>query len=411
MTKTTVAASTGVGSPHEVSALIKSAKGEGLPYRQIFDAIARTLPCAQVVIVSTLPRGGLQIVQPSNCPEVLVKGYNRELHIEDRLTWQAILKAKALRGAVAWGSQGAFESSVYFEGLLKPAGLQFVAAAPLKDPVLSGYPGAIHAYRKTGDAPFTDADLAQLEAIARKIDQAIEEVRESRLASVKEVTPWSHFPATRQYAFDAKGKQLLPQWGDALDQRLIQQMAQHAQHRLQTLNGDVVPADRLQLPDSRGDLWVFRSVTFKTYPALAEGPIVFFCLQPEAWEWEGVRVSDLQADPEMSRLIPSVKFMHEEFGRGPTLDEIASKAHLSPFHFHRRFTDLLGQTPKHFLLACQIHLAKQLLVERKKELAEIAKICGFAHQSHFTSRFKQATGLTPTRWRRLAAELEKNPKA
>ena len=66
-----------------------------------------------------------------------------------------------------------------------------------------------------------------------------------------------------------------------------------------------------------------------------------------------------------------------------------------------------GQTPKHFLLACQIHRAKQMLVERKQELSEIAKECGFAHQSHFTSRFKQATGLTPTRWRRLAADLER----
>jgi len=107
----------------------------------------------------------------------------------------------------------------------------------------------------------------------------------------------------------------------------------------------------------------------------------------------------------------AVKFMHDEFGRSPTLDEIAAKAHLSPFHFHRRFTDLLGQTPKHFLLACQIHRAKELLVERKKELAEIAKECGFAHQSHFTSRFKQATGLTPTRWRRLANDLEKAARA
>ena len=33
---------------------------------------------------------------------------------------------------------------------------------------------------------------------------------------------------------------------------------------------------------------------------------------------------------------------------------------------------------------------------------QIAKDCGFAHQSHFTSRFKQAAGITPTRWRNKA---------
>ena len=63
---------------------------------------------------------------------------------------------------------------------------------------------------------------------------------------------------------------------------------------------------------------------------------------------------------------------------------------------------MLGLTPKQFLLDCQIHLAKSELLSGEKELAQVAKECGFAHQSHFTSRFKQATGLTPTRWRRMA---------
>src|SRR3954447_22888204 len=103
MQKTNVATATA-----EIASLIKSAKGESLPYRQIFDVIARAIPSTQVVLVSTLPRGGLQIVQPSNCTEILVKGYNRELHTEDKLTWQAILKGKPLKGTTAWG-QGAYE--------------------------------------------------------------------------------------------------------------------------------------------------------------------------------------------------------------------------------------------------------------------------------------------------------------
>jgi len=115
-----------------------------------------------------------------------------------------------------------------------------------------------------------------------------------------------------------------------------------------------------------------------------------------------LRSEDFDADQELSRLVPALKFMQQEFHRGPTLQEIAKTVHLSPFHFHRRFTELLGITPKHFLLDCQIEQAKEQLVGREKELSEIATACGFAHQSHFTSRFKQATGLTPTRWRRLA---------
>jgi hypothetical protein len=129
MTKTNVATTSA-----EIGSLIKSAKGESLPFRQLFDVIAKAIPSSQVVLVSSLPRGGLQIVQPSNCPEILVKGYNRELHSEDRLTWQAILKGKALRGANAWGA-GEYEGSRYVQELLEPAGLRYAAAAPLKAPV------------------------------------------------------------------------------------------------------------------------------------------------------------------------------------------------------------------------------------------------------------------------------------
>src|SRR5829696_6293860 len=103
----------------EISALIKSAKGESFPYRQIFETIGKAIPATQVVMVSSLPRGGLQIVQPSTCPEIMVKGYNRELHIEDRLTWQAIQKGKPVRGVTAWGG-GSYESSRFVQELLEP---------------------------------------------------------------------------------------------------------------------------------------------------------------------------------------------------------------------------------------------------------------------------------------------------
>src|ERR1700704_4348334 len=95
-----------------IRSMINSSKGESVPYRQIFDLVAKSIPSAEVLAISSLPRGGLQIVQPSTCPEILVKGYNRELHVEDRLTWQAIIKGKPVRGITAWGS-GAYEGSRY----------------------------------------------------------------------------------------------------------------------------------------------------------------------------------------------------------------------------------------------------------------------------------------------------------
>ena len=133
-------------------------------------------------------------------------------------------------------------------------------------------------------------------------------------------------------------------------------------------------------------------------------------VQPDCLDWSTVKSADLQADPELSRLMPAVRFMHAEYSRGPTLTEIAQQVKLSPFHFHRRFTELLGMTPKQYMLACQINQAKKELLAGEKGLATIAKDCGFAHQSHFTSRFKQATGLTPTRWRKVGTDFKSSEK-
>ena len=189
----------------------------------------------------------------------------------------------------------------------------------------------------------------------------------------------------------------------SLDSRLREQMLDHAKRRMHQLNGHGSVADRMTVPDSHGDVWVFRLVTYKRYPALGDGPITFVCRQPACGDWSSIKPQDFSADHELSRLIPALKFMQEEYSRGPTLVEISKQVDLSPFHFHRRFTELLGLTPKQFLLECQIHDAKNGLLDSQKELVQIARDCGFAHQSHFTSRFKQATGLTPTRWRRMVS--------
>jgi AraC-like DNA-binding protein len=373
-------------------------------YRRILQRIPREIPCQEVLAITTLPRGGLQIAQPANLSDALVKTYTKDTHKEDRLSWRAILQNKPVRLSAVYDPAELHSSRLYQE-LLQPNGFTHVAAAPLVSPVLEGYAGAVWVCRTGAQPDFTDAELATLASIAERIDQASEETRAG--ASTQQEFAWAHRPKYRQFIFDHEMRaQMRPanQSREALDERLWQEIVQHGRQRLHHVNGEVLVSDRVQLPDSRGDLWTFRVVTHKTYPALGHGAFVFFCLQPACYDWTAVEPADFQADRELSRLIPSLRFMQQEFHRGPTLGEIARTAHLSPFHFHRRFTELLGTTPKHFMLECQIFEAKRQLVAREKDLVQIAKDCGFAHQSHFTSRFKQATGLTPTRWRRLASE-------
>ncbi|MCK6491308.1 MAG: helix-turn-helix domain-containing protein, partial [Planctomycetes bacterium] len=53
----------------------------------------------------------------------------------------------------------------------------------------------------------------------------------------------------------------------------------------------------------------------------------------------------------------------------------------------------------------QISAAKHLLRGGAQEVTAVALACGFPSSQHFATRFRQATGLTPSAYRRLATRL------
>ena len=368
--------------------------------RQLLDQLKKSVPAAQGLVITTVPRGGLQIMQPSTVPDSLVKAYTNELHTEDRLSWQSIFKRKAQRASDLWSNKE-LENSAYHREWLRPMGLAHAVSVPLASPVLDGYPGAVHLCRTGEQGEFTSSEIQSLVQASAQFDDRVASARASRKPCA--IVPGVERPRSRFIILDNNFKPKSPNPGPLeLDDNLRQQMVDHARRRVNHLNGDGFVADRVMLSDAHGDRWPYRAVTFRTYPALGDGHFSFFCLQPDCGEWLVLKPADFQADAELSRLIPALRYMQQEFHKGPTLVDISKIVGLSPFHFHRRFTELLGLTPKQYLLDCQIALAKTELLSGDKELVQIAKDCGFAHQSHFTSRFKQATGFTPTRWRKMA---------
>ena len=64
------------------------------------------------------------------------------------------------------------------------------------------------------------------------------------------------------------------------------------------------------------------------------------------------------------------------------------------------FTQNFGVSPKQYLIDMRIKLAKQLLLEDEKLISDIAESCGFGSVYHFSRTFKQATGMSPTEYRR-----------
>ncbi len=83
-----------------------------------------------------------------------------------------------------------------------------------------------------------------------------------------------------------------------------------------------------------------------------------------------------------------------------SLKDLAADCGLSVSYFVRAFKQSTGDPPYRWMLRHRIERSKPMLVYTEATLAEIAIVCGFADQSHFTRMFKSFVGVTPAAWRR-----------
>jgi AraC family transcriptional regulator len=87
----------------------------------------------------------------------------------------------------------------------------------------------------------------------------------------------------------------------------------------------------------------------------------------------------------------------------PSLSEIAGEAGVHPVHLSREFRRFYDCTVSDFMRKLRIEHASRLLADTDTPLSEIALLCGFADQSHFSAVFKREVGVTPSRFRDMSS--------
>jgi AraC family transcriptional regulator len=88
-------------------------------------------------------------------------------------------------------------------------------------------------------------------------------------------------------------------------------------------------------------------------------------------------------------------YIEASLGRGLSVEMLARQANLSTHHFARAFKAATGISPHRFVTMRRVERAKFMLNERRLPLAEVALLCGFSSQAHFTRSFSQLAGITP----------------
>lgn len=89
---------------------------------------------------------------------------------------------------------------------------------------------------------------------------------------------------------------------------------------------------------------------------------------------------------------------HEEIA----LEEVAGDASLSPFHFLRLFSSVLGVTPHQYLVRSRLRNAARLLPDPSRSISDIAFDVGFGDLSNFVRTFHRAAGVSPRGFRKAA---------
>jgi AraC family transcriptional regulator len=99
-------------------------------------------------------------------------------------------------------------------------------------------------------------------------------------------------------------------------------------------------------------------------------------------------------------------YLAEHLDQALDLETLARVAYLSPYHFHRVYRGLLGETINETVRRLRLHRAALDLLDRELSIERTARRAGYASQAAFTRAFRAEYGEPPARYRGTRRETQ-----
>ncbi|KLV05242.1 AraC family transcriptional regulator [Photobacterium aquae] len=102
------------------------------------------------------------------------------------------------------------------------------------------------------------------------------------------------------------------------------------------------------------------------------------------------------------RFVNALQVMHEDLAEHKSWEQIANDSAISPYHFHRQFSELFNETPGHYLNRLRLQVAVNLLLsDGEWHVIDIAQYCGFSSSQALGKALKRELGLTAKQIRKM----------
>ena len=102
-----------------------------------------------------------------------------------------------------------------------------------------------------------------------------------------------------------------------------------------------------------------------------------------------------------------IGYLSEQVDNSPSLNVLADVAEISPFHFHRVYRAVTGETPSMTVRRLRLTKACFLLRDTNKSVTEIAFEVTYNSSQNFAKAFRAGTGFSPTEARKMPDALDK----